>query len=141
MPPSSLYNAAIALATSFSTNGFLEGLSTVQRLTEQVIFEQDDICDTDRARKSNLVFLTAFEAHLTGSTKDFAKIHTKILMQLSLWEAFKRLCQINIEPRVILACGVRLRKFLIEHNCLERGALIEDDLYNRFMESYRILFI
>ena len=137
MPPSSLYNAAIALATSFSTNGFLEeGLSTVQRLTEQVIFEQDEICDADHARKSNLVFLTAFEAHLTGSTKDFAKIHAKILMQSSLWAAFKRLCQTNTEPGVTLACGARLRKFLIEHNCPERGALIEDDLYNLFMESY-----
>ena len=141
MPPSSLYTAAIALATSFSDNGFLEeGLSTVQRLTEQVIFEQDEICDTDRAKKSNLVFLTAFEAHLTGSTKDFAKIHAKILMQSSLWTAFKRLCQANAEPGLTLACGARLRKFLLEHNCPERGALIEDDLYNRFMESYGMAF-
>ena len=141
MPPSSLYNAAVALATSFSTNGFLdEGLSTVQRLTEQVIFEQDEICDTDHAGKSNLVFLTAFEAHLTGSTVDFAKIHAKILMQSSLWTAFKRLCQTDAEPGVILACGARLRKFLMEHDCPERGALIEDDLYNRFMESYGLAF-
>ena len=141
MPPSSLFYATIALATSFSTNGFLEeGLSTVQKLTEQVIFEQDEARDTDRTRKSNLVLLTAFEAHLTGSSRDFAKIHAKILMQSSLWAAFKRLCQTNTEPGVTLACGARLRKFLIEHNYQERGALIEDDLYNRFMESYGMAF-
>ena len=136
---SSLYNAAVILATSCSANGFVEeGLNTVQRLTEQLIFEQGD---TDQhVRRSNLVFLMAFEAHLTGSMVDFAEVHAKVLMESALWECYKRVSQTGTDPGLTLACGARLRSFLIDHNSLDRAALIEHDLYERFLDSYGAAF-
>ena len=136
--PSALYNAAVVLATSSAANGFLnEGIDIVQRLTEQVIFQQDG---TDQQARSNLVFLTAFEAHLTGSLVDFAEVHAKVLMESALWEHYKRLSQTGAEPATTLACGARLRSFLIEHASLDRAALIEDGLYQRFIEDYGAAF-
>ena len=133
--PSSLYNAAVILASSFAHNGFVEGLDTVKRLTEQVIFEQDGVYDTDQqTRRSNLVFLTAFEAHLT--TVDFAEIHAKVLMESALWESYKRLSLRNEESSVTLACGARLRNFLLEHNSSEISTMIEHGLYDRFKDAY-----
>ena len=136
---SSLYNAAVILATSCSTNGFVEeGLNTVQRLTEQLIFEQGD---TDQhVRRSNLVFLMAFEAHLTGSMVDFAEVHAKVLTESALWECYKRVSQTRTDPGLTLACGARLRSFLVDHNSLDRAALIEHDLYERFLDAYGAAF-
>ena len=133
--PSSLYSAAVLLATSFSANGYVEeGLRTVQRLTEQVVFQEGE--SDQRARRSNLVFLTAFEAHLTGSTMDFAEIHAKVLLESALWESYKRLGQEDAEPGMTLAYGARLRTFLVKHNAFDRAAFIERDLFERFMDHY-----
>ena len=131
--PSSLYNAAVLLATSYSSNGFTEeGLTTVQNLTERVIFDE-------YAGRSKLVFLVAFEAHLTGSVVDFAKVHAKILKLSALWECYKQASQ-GADPGQILASGARLRSFLVEHGSPERGTLIEDDLYERFLQYYGAAF-
>ena len=136
--PSALYNAAVVLATSFAANGFLDdGIDIVQRLTEQVIFQQGGI---DQQARSNLVFLTAFEAHLTGSMVDFAEIHAKVLMESALWEHYKRLSQMGAESTTTLACGARLRSFLIDHASLDRATLIEDGLYQRFIDDYGAAF-
>lgn len=95
--PSSLYNAAVVLATSFSANDFVdEGLTTVQRLTEKVIFEPSDA--DQHTKRSNLVFLTAFEAHLTGSNVKFAGTHARVLMESVLWEHYRRLSHAGTDP-------------------------------------------
>ena len=128
--PSSLYNAAVILATSYSANGFVEeGLNAVRGLTEHVIFEDD-------ARRSNLVFLTAFEAHLTDLAANFAEIHAKLLKMSALWGCYRQVSQERTDPGLTLACGARIRKFLQDHNYGDRVTMVEDDLYDRFMEDY-----
>ena len=139
VPSSTLYNAAVILASSFSANGYVEeGRKTVQRLTEQIVFQDDDA--NQRARRSNLVFLTAFEAHLTGSVVDFAEIHAKTLMESALWECYKRLNQDSADIATILACGARLRTFVLGRNADDRAAFIERDLFDRFLEYYGAAF-
>ena len=129
LQPTSIYNAAVLLATTYSSNGFTEeGLNTVRNLTERVIFDQ-------HAGRSRLVFLAAFEAHLIGSVMDFAEVHAKILKVSALWENYQKVSQ-GPELSLTLASGARLRSFLMEHDSPERGTLIEGDLYNRFLHNY-----
>lgn len=133
-PPSSLYEAAVILANSFSANGFTEeGLNAGRGLTEHVIFE-------DNTRRSNLVFLTAFEAHLTDSPADYTEVHAKLLRMSALWERYRHVSQESTDPGIIIACGARLREFLIEHSYTGRAILIEADLYERFLEYYGAAF-
>ena len=131
--PSSLYKAAGLLATSYSSNGFIEeGLKTGRGLMERVIFDQ-------HAERSKLVFLAAFEAHLIGSAVDFAEVHAKILKLSALWESYKQVSQ-GTDPGLTLASGARLRNFLVEHDSPERGTLIEGELYERFLQNYGAAF-
>lgn len=133
-PPSSLYDAAAILANSASVNGFIEeGLNTVRGLIEHVIFEDD-------ARRSNLVFLAAFKAHLTDSAADFTEGHAKLLRMSALWEYYRHVSQASTDPGLTLACGARLREFLMVHSYADRAILIEDDLYERFLEYYGAAF-
>ncbi len=132
--PTSLYSTAVILANLFAANGYVgEGLTTVQSLTEQALFEHDD---TEQQARRSILFLAAFEAHLTGSMVDFARIHARLLMVSALWDSYKRLSQEGTQPEATLACGAKLRSFLIEHNFHHRGALIEDDLFQRFQDYY-----
>lgn len=132
--PSTLYDAAVILANSFSANSYREeGLNSVRGLTERVIFE-------DNARRSNLVLLTAFEAHLTDSTADCTKVHAKLLRISALWEQYRHVSQESTDPGLTIVCGARLRKFLIEHSYADRAILVEGDLYERFMEYYGAAF-
>lgn len=141
LQPSALYHAAVVLATSFSAGFVEEGIETVQRLTEQVIFQQDDVGDNvQHAKRSDLVFLTAFEEYLTGSTMGFAEIHAKVLMESALWESYKRLNQAGADPGMTLACGARLHRFLREHKSQQRATLVEQGLYERFLEFYGAAF-
>ena len=131
--PSSLYNAAVLLAASYSSNGFIEeGLKTVRGLTERVIFDQ-------HPERSKLIFLAAFEAHLIGSVVDSVEVHAKILKVSALWDYYKEVRQ-GIDPGLILASGARLRSFLVDHDSPERGTLIEGDLYERFLHNYGAAF-
>ena len=138
-PPSSLYNAAVVLAASFSSNEFVdEGLTTVHQLTEKVVFKEGD--RDQHTKRSNLVFLTAFEAHLTGSRVDFAGTHARVLMESVLWEHYKRSSQEGTDLGLMLASGAKLENFLIEHKSLDRGALVDKDLFERFMSDYGAAF-
>ena len=131
--PSSLYKAAILLATSYSSNGFIEeGLKTVRGLMERVIFDQ-------YAGRSKLVFLAAFEAHLIGSVVDFAEVHAKILKLSALWECYKQASQ-GTDLGLAFSSGARLRSFLVEHDLPERGTWIEGELYERFLHNYGAAF-
>ena len=131
--PSSLYKAAVLLASSYTYNGYQEeGLKTVRDLMERVIFDQ-------HAGRSKLVFLAAFEAHLTGSVVDFAEVHAKVLKLSALWECYKQASQgTNLD--LTLAFGAKLRSFLFEHDLPKRGTLIEGDLYERFLHNYGAAF-
>ena len=137
--PSYLYNAAVILATSFSANGFAqEGLNTVRELTEHVLY--DEGTGSYQHARSSLVFLTAFEAHLTESTVDFAEVHATFLKESALWDHYQRLNQTGTDPQLTLTCGARLRNFLIDRNRLDRASLVEGDLYNRFLDDYGAAF-
>ena len=131
--PSSLYKAAVLLATSYSSNGFIEeGIKTVRGLMERVIFDR-------YAERSKLVFLAVFEAHLAGSVQDVAEVHAKILKMSALWECYQQVSQ-GTDPGLALASGARLRRFLEEHDFPERGTLIECELYERFLQRYGAAF-
>lgn len=132
--PGSLYDAAVILADSFSANSFIEeGFNTVRGLVEHVIFEE-------RARRSNLVFLAAFEAHLTHSVAGFTEVHAKLLRMSALWDYYRHASQASTDPGLTFACGARLREFLMMYSYTDRAILIEGDLYERFMEYYGAAF-
>ena len=131
--PSSLYKAAVLLADSYSSNGFIyEGRKTVRELIEGVIFDKN-------ADRSKLVFLAAFEAHLLGSEVDVAEVHARILKLSVLWECYKRVGE-GPDPSVALISGARIRSFLIEHGSPERRSRIERELYERFLHNYGAAF-
>ena len=131
--PSSLYKNAVLLATSYSSNGFIEeGLKTVRGIMEGVIFDQ-------HAGRSKLVFLAAFEAHLLGSVVDVAEVHARILKLSALWECYKRASQ-GTDPGSTLVSGARLRSFLLHYDFPARGTLIEGELYERFLQNYGAAF-
>ena len=129
--PSSLYKAAVLLATLYSSNGFIEeGLKTVRGLIERVIFDR-------HAGRSKVVFLAVFEAHLLGSVVDVAEVHAKLLKLSALWEGYKQ----STDPGLTLAFGARLRSFLVEHGFPERATLIQGELYGRFLQNYGAAFV
>ena len=132
--PSSLYNAAVSLATSFSAHGFVtEGLDIVRRKTEHVMFD-------DPARRSNLIFLAVIEAHLTESMPDVAEIHANILKLSALRDCYEQARKPGTEPGLTLTCGARLRSFLLQSNRPGRASSVEQDLYDRFLEDYGAAF-
>ena len=131
--PSSLYKAAVILATSYSFNGFVkEGLKIVRGLIEGVIFDQ-------QAERSKLAFLATFESHLLGPEVDVAEVHARILKLSALWEWYRRVSQ-GPDPGVALTSGARLRSFLLAHDSPARTTLVEGELYERFLQDYGAAF-
>ena len=138
-----LVDAATTLASSYATNGYLqEGLERLQALREQMIFHEATSTRKDfgLGNRSKLAFLTAFEAGLEQSSKDFAAIHSRVLLEVAVRESFQALDRTKSPVEVILTHGARLYTLLGKHYPSYKGEDLQQQLSDLFMDKYGSAF-
>lgn len=142
------FDAGTILASSFVDCGYAsEGISTAHRIRENIIFEPNDddksSCQPERVRtsdRSRLTFSAAFETRIKGSMEGFTNIYSVTLLETTLWESFQVLIRASSPLELVLARGTRLQALLKSHNPCYRGEKLEQQMFDRFLESYSAAF-
>jgi len=141
------FDAGMILASSFIDCGYVvEGISTAHRIRETIIIGEDRDKSQYRTEgvqmsdRSRLTFSAPFETRIRGSMENFTNIYSMILLETRLWESFQVLVRASSPLELVLARGTRLQALLKSHHSSYRGERLEQQMFDRFMESYSAAF-
>ena len=140
------FDAGIILASSFIDCGYAtEAISTAHRIRETIIFgEEDDRllhrAENRKIHRSRLTFSAAFETRIKGSMEGFTNIYSMTILEITMWESFQLLIQASSPLELVLAHGTRLQALLKSHHSSYRGERLEQQMFDRFLESYSAAF-
>jgi len=140
-------DAGTILASSFVECGYAtEGIDAARALREQIIFRKANDNELyfskgiETINISKLTFLATFEARMKGSLEGFVEIYSVTLLEAALWESFQASVQAQSPLELVLARGMKLQTLLKSHHSSYHGEWLEQQMFDRFMESYRAAF-
>ncbi|KAK0722062.1 hypothetical protein B0T26DRAFT_643921 [Lasiosphaeria miniovina] len=142
----SLYHAAATLASIYITAGLAkQGLVLVRHLRHLVIFGEDFeisteikvTLDTSSITKAAFVFLVSFEQRITEKiVMTFSELMASTLLEISLYEQYKKVIEIETDIEIVLQHGSRLRAFWAEQREDHLLAVLDKKLFHIFKTKY-----
>lgn len=140
-------DAGTILASSFVECGYAtEGIDAARTLRQQIIFRKANDSEQyfskgiETIDRSKLTFIAVFEARMRGSLKGFMEIHSVTLLEAALWESFEASIQTQLPLELVLARGMKLQNLLKSHHSAYQDERLEQQMFDRFMESYSAAF-
>ncbi|KAK0641655.1 hypothetical protein B0T16DRAFT_380569 [Cercophora newfieldiana] len=140
-----LYRAAATLATIYITAGLVQqGLKLVRYLRHITIFGEDFEVSTDIVVKLDatitraaFVFLVSFERHLLEKTVlTYSELMAAALLEISLYEEYKRVTVTEARVELVLECGAKLRAFWVEQKQEHMLIILDKKLFHVFKTKY-----
>ncbi|KAK3390788.1 hypothetical protein B0H63DRAFT_410784 [Podospora didyma] len=145
----SLYHAATTLASIYITAGLATlGHHLVHHLRHLIIFGKDFEMSTDIVVTANtslvskvaFVFLVAFEQRIVEKVVvSFSELMATTLLEISLYEQYKKVFEVETKTEVILECGFKLRSFWVERKQEKMLAVLDKRLFALFKTKYGAL--
>jgi len=141
----SLYYAAATLAKIYFTAGLVQqGLKFVRYLRHITIFGEDFEISADivvkldaTISKAAFVFLVSFERHLMEKAiLTYSELMAATLLEISLYEQYKRVISTETKVEIILEYGAKLRTFWVEQKQEHMLVILDKKLFHVFKTKY-----
>ncbi|KAK0620403.1 hypothetical protein B0T14DRAFT_457391 [Immersiella caudata] len=141
----SFYHAAATLAEIYLAAGLVQhGLKIVRYSRHITVFGEDFEMATDvvlkfdaTITKAAFVFLVFFERHLTEKVvSTYSELMAVTLLEISLYEEYKRVIGTETKVEVILECGAKLRSFWVEQKHEHMIVILDKKLFHIFKTKY-----
>ncbi|KAK4230350.1 hypothetical protein QBC38DRAFT_452274 [Podospora fimiseda] len=140
-----LYHAGLTLASIYVAAGMAKyGLRLVHQWRHLIIFGRDFESTLDVVVKVDkviskvaLVFLVAFEHCLVEkSVLSYSELMAVTLLEISLYEQYKRVIETETKIEIVLEYGAKLRTFWVEQRQEQMVAILDQRLYHVFKTKY-----
>ncbi|KAK4159202.1 hypothetical protein QBC43DRAFT_362161 [Cladorrhinum sp. PSN259] len=140
-----LYHAGLTLASIYVAAGMVKhGLRLVHQWRHLLIFGRDFESTLDvvvkidkTISKVSLVFIVAFEHCLVDkAVLSYAELMAVTLLEISLYEQYKRVIETESRIELVLEYGAKLRTFWVDQKQEQMLVILDQRLYHAFKTKY-----